>query len=117
MTVPTRILVVEDDENSRKAVSALLEMAGYVVVGAKSLEEARQCIGTDRFEAAVVDRFLGNSVGTDLIGELRAAFPEIVVAVVSGDPDYDTGADITVTKSASPAQLLQALQQRLARRA
>ena len=106
MSGRARILLLDDDENVRVALGAILENEGYDVVEAATLSEARQLMGSTRFDAAVLDRYLGNAHGTDLIEELRSAFPSILIAIVSGDRATAATADINQTKSDPPSLLL-----------
>lgn len=108
-----RVLVVEDDENVRTSLAALLQGAGYEVVEANGVDAARKVIASQTLHAAVLDRYLGNLLGTDLIAELRQTQPGIVIAIVSGDPTHVAAADIRMTKSDTPSILLDQLRKRL----
>ena len=115
MSDAPRILVVEDDENVRISLLAFLEADGYQTNSAASYEEAIHAISASAFQAAILDRFLGKLLGTDLITALRASNPQIVIVVVSGDPSPVPGADLRFTKSENPAVILRELRRRLGR--
>src|SRR5688572_23808601 len=69
-----RVLVVEDDEDSREAICALLTMAGATVFGADSVAAAMDAVHRS-FDADVVltDFSMPNADGFDLIREFRNA--------------------------------------------
>ena len=106
MSGRARVLLLDDDENVRVALGAIFENEGYEVLEAATLSEARRLMASTTFDAAVLDRYLGNAHGTDLIAELRSAFPAIVIAIVSGDSATAATADINQTKSDPPSVLL-----------
>jgi DNA-binding response OmpR family regulator len=115
MSERPRILIVEDDDNVRLSLVVFLENDGYEVVEASDVAGARHVIESTTVQAAVLDRYLGNVLGTDLIAELRERHPGIVIAVVSGDSSATPGADIRMTKSEHPSFLLRELRRRLGR--
>lgn len=106
-----RILLVEDEENVRISTVAVLEHAGHEVIDVASVEAARLRLAQTQFDVAILDRNLGREKGTDLIETLRATCPGIMIVVLSGDTTTTVqGADVTLTKSQSPADLLKAIE-------
>ena len=77
-----RVLVVEDDKDSRELLCVLLEMAGATVLGAESVAEAMDGIHRS-FDPDVVltDYSMPVADGLDLIREFRRAPSTRAVAV------------------------------------
>jgi signal transduction histidine kinase len=83
-----RVLVVEDDEDSRRALLGLLATWGCDARGAEGEEDALACLrGGFEPEAAVVDlRLAGRACGLEVVQALRARLGERFPAVlVTGD--------------------------------
>jgi DNA-binding NarL/FixJ family response regulator len=89
-----RILLVEDHAAVREAIAAMFEREpGFTVVGqAGSLAEARDML--EGVDVAVLDLFLPDGVGSDLIKDLHAASPGADALVLSAglDPASIAGA-------------------------
>ncbi|HEX2741776.1 MAG TPA: PAS domain S-box protein [Rubrobacter sp.] len=82
-----RILLVDDHASFRQGVAAALEAEpGLEVVGqAGSLAEARAKL--DGYDIAIIDLWLPDGFGGDLIRDLRAANPHAQVLVLSSTED------------------------------
>jgi signal transduction histidine kinase/CheY-like chemotaxis protein len=80
------ILLVEDEPFIAMSSTETLEEAGYNVVGAVSLAEARAVLQNKdiRIALAIVDLGLPDGSGVDLVDEIRQR-PEVSVLVASGD--------------------------------
>jgi DNA-binding NarL/FixJ family response regulator len=87
--LPTRILVVDDDEAFRDSVRAAIVPHAGLVLGAQagSLAEARDVLARQAFDVALVDLGLPDGNGIDLIRELASTRPEtdVMVVTVFGD--------------------------------
>jgi ActR/RegA family two-component response regulator len=102
-----RVLVVDDDALIRRVGEKFLARAGFEVATAGSTWEGRFLAATGRFDAAILDYFLNDELGCDLIAPLRASNPAIRIAVVSGlstQPEVArhalaAGADIVASKT------------------
>jgi len=119
--VGERILVVEDDEKSRRLLRDVLGYHGYDVVavetGEQGLEEAR----ARPFDAAILDIQLPGKDGFEVLRGLRelpgARMP--VFAVTASVMDHDrrrileAGFDAYVAKPVNIRQLLDTLRARL----
>lgn len=119
-TAQRRILLVDDNEALRLTTAALLEDAGYVVVEADSVASGRARLRDgSRYDAAILDVHLGDGVGHDLFGDVRAHHPDAVLVLLSGTalPDEMTGADLALTKGMPPDELLRAIERALRPRA
>jgi DNA-binding response OmpR family regulator len=103
-----RILLVDDSEILRVTTAALLEDAGYVVVEAGSLAQARASLASGEIAAAVVDLHLGDGLGSALLPDLRALHPRAAFILLSGTaepmPDFD--GDLYLLKGMEPEEML-----------
>jgi DNA-binding response OmpR family regulator len=105
MTRPNNILLVDDHENARLTLAALLEDEGYTVDEAGNLREARARLALAApYVAILLDAHLGNDeYGTQLVPEARGHSAEAIIIVVTGDEalivDGATGADAVIDKS------------------
>ena len=127
---PLNVLLVDDELNIRKALSACLEADGHRVVSVGSETDAELAIERRSFDLAFVDLFLGKSSGLDLIPKLLGAAPWMKVVVITAFASLDTaiesmkrGATDYLSKPFTPAQVnmvtgkvaqLRVLEQRLA---
>lgn len=84
-----RVLLVEDDVVDVKAMMRHVgaECLPLDVTIAQSLEEGRRCLSEATFDVALVDRELGDGLGTDLLGQ-----SDVPVVVVAGAESQDTSA-------------------------
>ena len=76
------ILIVEDNADLAHLLSSVGEMRGHLTRIALSGTEALVALGQQRFEAAIVDLFLPDMEGTELLGRLMAA--KVAVFAMSG---------------------------------
>lgn len=87
----TRILVIEDDADTRANLRDLLSLDGYEIDDAASaaagLELARSHPGD--YLAAILDRRLPDVTALDLLAPLRAIAPETDIIIVTGYADIE----------------------------
>jgi CheY-like chemotaxis protein/anti-sigma regulatory factor (Ser/Thr protein kinase) len=113
-----RILLVEDHEPTRTALSHLLIRRGYEVKSAGSLAEARALAKQHRFHLLISDIGLPDGHGFDLMTELQADHPELRGIALTG---YGMDEDIARSRNAGFASHLikpvrvQSLEEALAR--
>lgn len=102
-----RILLVDDSELLRLTTAALLEDAGYQVIEAASLAQARASLGRGEIVAAVVDYHLGDGLGSALLDDVRAAHPRAAFILLSGTSEAlaDTG-DLYLLKGMAPEEMV-----------
>lgn len=109
-----RLLLVDDNDSVRIALSALLEEEGYEVETAASFQDAasRLASGLPTFRMALLDMHLGDGLGTDLIPLFRASGPDTKVVLLSGsegDAGPSSGADLCLGKGGDIGELLDSL--------
>lgn len=107
---PATILLVEDDANVVLLLSRRLQLAGYAVRTATTVEAAR---AISDWDLAILDRRLPDGDGLDLCAEFRSAKPHGYLLVLTGDDRdqsmltaFERGADDYVTKSANVDELV-----------
>lgn len=85
-----RILVTEDDKNTRMLLRAILSYRGYHVVEAGNGEEALACqAGAETpFDLALLDVNLPGMSGVDVLRLLRRRQPGLRAVFLSGDVDH-----------------------------
>lgn len=85
-TVGRCLLLVEDDEDNRLSMMALLEDAGFAVVTAASYAEAARLLQRPGgYDAVLLDQGLGDGKGTDLIPLVRQVLPAAKLVLVTGE--------------------------------
>ncbi len=79
-----RILIVDDDEAFRQALSRAFQRRGLLPLQAGNADEARQAVRELRPEACVLDLRLGQDSGLRLLPELLALAPDLAIVVLTG---------------------------------
>jgi DNA-binding response OmpR family regulator len=115
-----RILVVEDHEETREAVSMLLTTEGYEVALAADGEAGVASARASPPNVAIVDIFLPVKDGVAVIEELCRDMPAVTIIAVSADTSLDrrgalirareAGAHLTLRKPLEPWVLLKTLE-------
>ena len=115
MTVPerpTRILVVDDEEQIRRALKSILSTRGYILEMATTGEEALLKAIDAPPDLVILDLALPDRSGIDVCRELRTwmSAPILVLSVRANESDkieaLDEGADDYLTKPFSAGELL-----------
>ncbi|MEK9284198.1 response regulator [Bradyrhizobium sp. ISRA442] len=113
----TRILIVDDQKDVRAMVAILLRVNRYEVVEAGSGAAGLKTFEENSFDAAIVDIFLGDTSGVDVIATLRERVPALPIVAVSGMTALDFMEQsphlanvVCLQKPFRPNDLLQALQ-------
>jgi len=91
-----RVLLVEDHQDSREFMQALLESDGHSVVAVTGVRDAIDMLETANppYDVLVTDIGLSDGSGWDLIAVARKRWPELRVGVVTGwEPRAGAGAD------------------------
>ena len=110
-----RVLLVEDHAAFHEALTTLLNMEPDLeVVGrADSLAEGRAAAALEEVDVAVVDVFLPDGNGVELVRELRRADPHVLIVILTGGVDpqlhalaFEAGADEVCLKAAGSRRYL-----------
>jgi two-component system KDP operon response regulator KdpE len=120
---PSRILVVDDEPQVLRGLTAALEAVGYEVAGARSAATALESAALRPPDAVVLDLRLPDASGVDVCRRLRewSQVPIVVVSAVDEEAEkiaaLDAGADDYVTKPYAVGELLARLRASLRRSA
>jgi DNA-binding response OmpR family regulator len=105
------ILVVEDDASLRLVCRVNLELDGFRVEEAASVDEARAAAARERPALVLLDLWLGTEEAAALLDELRAAGLPVVLLSGADDADAYAGrATELMGKPFEPADLVAAAQ-------
>jgi DNA-binding NarL/FixJ family response regulator len=108
-----RLLLLDDSDLYRSTLMGLLENAGYEVVEARRLSEARHRMRDRHYDLAILDLQLEDGCGSDLIPELREHAPRTRLLLLSGNEEQHHAADLMLPKSVDPAELLRRIDELL----
>jgi DNA-binding NtrC family response regulator len=81
--IPMSVLVVEDEENTRKLCADVAESCGMKAVVASSVEEALRRLETHAVDIIVTDLILPPSSGLDLLKQVHEMYPQVAVLVLT----------------------------------
>ena len=79
-----RILVIDDQADVRAMISIVLRVQRHEIVEAADAQQALQVFDAAPCDVAIVDIFLENKSGVDVICALRERVPELPVVAISG---------------------------------
>ena len=109
-----KILIAEDDKDSRELLSWLLQKLGYQVVATENGKEAWEVYRRGRFRLVISDLLMPDIDGLELVRRIRAQKQAkytyiILITALIGKKDYlegmEAGADDFVTKPFDPDEL------------
>lgn len=114
-----RILLVDDDELVREALTAVLERAGYTIECASNGREGLDRHEEAPFDVVITDIVMPEMEGIEMIRVLKQVSPRVPVIAISGgaqiEPLYhlrvaaQLGADETLAKPVQPKALVEAV--------
>jgi DNA-binding response OmpR family regulator len=112
-----RILVVDDQKDVRAMVCMVLRVNRFEVGEADSAKAGLKAFSESDFDAAVVDIFLADECGFDLIAAMRERVPGFPVVAVSGMATLDRVAQsnelsgvVCLQKPFRPVELVRAIE-------
>jgi PAS domain S-box-containing protein len=119
-----RVLVVDDEEDARTLIAAVLEQCRAIVEIASSAREAVEAVGRARPDILISDIGMPDEDGYGLIKRLRASadprlknLPAVALTAYAGDDDREralgAGFQIHLAKPVDPGALLAAVEQLL----
>ena len=100
-----RILLIEDEPDLSSFLCTRLQEAGYIIDAVQTIEEAQAASSCHRYDFSIVDRYLPDGDGLELIPFLKGEQPTIHILVVTAcvavaERIYglDAGADDYISK-------------------
>ena len=120
MAKPSRILVVDDDENIRIVFKMNLENRGYEVDSAANGQEALDKASRRFYNIALIDIKLPDMEGTALLDTFNEKLPKMKKIIVTGFPTIENamkavneGADGYVLKPVKMEELIETIEEHL----
>jgi len=115
-----RILIVDDDENIRKVLAAILEDEGYSVESVDTAKKGIEKSETDFFNLALLDVRLPDMESIELLAKLRETKPKMRKIIITGYPTLQNavgavnqGADAYVMKPFDVEKMLKTIKEQL----
>ncbi len=78
------ILIIDDDDQLRELLSQILEIEGYDVTDAPDSKAGMKLQHTEQNDLVVIDIFMPEKDGLEVITELRRDFPDVKIIAISG---------------------------------
>ena len=89
-SIDRRLLIVDDDENVRKIVAALLDDEGYETNTAAGAEDALTALKQQSYALVISDIKMPDKDGLWLLAQLRKTYPETAMIMMTGYGQVDT---------------------------
>lgn len=119
-----RVLVADDNADTRDALALILRAAGHTVVGASDGEEAVDLYRANPPDVLILDLLMPKRDGFETLRILKKEFPEVRALVISGawrvggrdalGYARELGAAVALLKPAEPPVVLRAVEELLA---
>jgi putative two-component system response regulator len=87
-----RLLIVDDEESIRMALSRVLQPSGFEVLATDSVAKALDLLQTTRFELILCDVRMPGALGTELVPQARIIDPDVAILMLSAVNDATTAA-------------------------
>jgi DNA-binding NtrC family response regulator len=120
MDSSARILIVDDDENIRKVLMAILEDKGYDMEAVGTAREAVKKTDKKFYNLALIDIRLPDMEGIDLLMKIRDTTPRMRKIIITGYPTLQNavdalnrGADAYITKPFDVEKVLSTISDQL----
>jgi DNA-binding NtrC family response regulator len=120
MDSDARILIVDDDENIRKVLIAILEDKGYNIEAVGTAREAIRKTDKKFYNLALIDIRLPDMEGIDLLTKIRDTTPRMRKIIITGYPTLQNaveavnlGADAYIMKPFDVEKVLSTISEQL----
>ena len=88
-----RVLVIDDEESIQNLLSRILEENGHRVWTAGTAQKAIELFTTLPFDVVLLDIFLPDMDGIELLKRFREARPHTAIIIITGKPNLDNATD------------------------
>jgi len=85
-----RVLVVDDERTLRESCASVLGAEGYQIATCSRGDEALQTVNRRIFDIALVDLYMSQVPGMDLLKAILAAHPDTMVIMITGNPSVQS---------------------------
>ncbi|HET9838696.1 MAG TPA: response regulator [Candidatus Angelobacter sp.] len=124
VTVPTRLLFVDDEAGIRQTLKPILEQHGFEVTTASTVPEALETLNHANFDVLLSDLNIGQpGDGFTVVSAMRRVQPEAATFILTGYPDFDTAlqairsqVDDYLLKPMDVPTLIEVIQRRIEKR-
>ena len=90
---PTRLLIIDDEENIRRTTAVALEAIGYETASVENRTAALKQLESGQFDLAFLDLKLNGESGLDLLPELLKIDPSLDVVVFTAYASIETAVE------------------------
>lgn len=80
----SKILVIDDESQVRRAICLMLSRAGFVAIEAADGAEGLRLAQSENPDAVITDILMPNKEGIETVRDLRRAKPGLPILVISG---------------------------------
>jgi DNA-binding response OmpR family regulator len=84
-----RILVIDDQKDVRAMIAIVLRVEQFEVIEAESAAAGLKTFQESPFDLAIVDIFLQDACGFDVMSRMRDVAPELPIVAISGMTSLD----------------------------
>lgn len=84
-----KILIVDDEKNIIKTISSILQDEGHVVFSALRGDEAHAFLAKNEVDIVILDVWLPDADGIDILEKIIKLYPDISVIMISGHGSID----------------------------
>ena len=85
----SRIIIVDDELNIIKTLTSILEDEGHTVISASNKKEFQDLLKIEEFDLALIDVWLSDCDGLELIAEVKKRNSDVSVIMISGHGSID----------------------------
>ncbi|MFP4510244.1 MAG: sigma-54-dependent transcriptional regulator [Spirochaetaceae bacterium] len=85
----SRVLIVDDEQGIREVLSDILEDEGYQTFTAEDGMSAMQVLKTEPVDVVLLDVWLPNRGGIDVLSDIKEIYPETEVIIITGHATID----------------------------
>jgi len=123
MDETARILIIDDDKNIRKVLTAILEDEGYKVEAVETAKRAIEKARKNFYNLALVDIRLPDIEGIELLTKMKPMTPKMRKIIITGYPTLQNaiealnkGADAYIVKPFNMEKVLKTIRDQLKRK-
>jgi len=89
------LLIVDDEQGIRQSLSAVLQDEGYRILAVASGKECLQALDAEPFQGVLLDVWLEDTDGLEVLRQIQETHPETVVVMISGHGNVETAVKAT----------------------
>jgi DNA-binding NtrC family response regulator len=84
------ILVIDDESTFRDSCTTVLQVEGYDVTSTGRAAEAKDLMRRRRFDIVLIDLYMAQISGLELLDAALAANPEVIAIMITGNPTVES---------------------------